>query len=64
MISGRVLHGKQLGRTLGFPTINQRILPPHSKAKPAIEGVYAVKAHGIGPRPIEGRGLCRKKTDG
>ena len=54
MISGRVLHGKQLGRTLGFPTINQRILPPHSKAKPAIEGVYAVKAHGIGPRPIEG----------
>lgn len=54
MISGRVLHGKQLGHTLGFPTINQRILPPHSKAKPAIEGVYAVKAHGIGPRPIEG----------
>lgn len=49
MISGRVLHGKQLGRTLGFPTINQRILPPHSKAKPAIEGVYAVKAHRYRP---------------
>ena len=52
-ISGPVLHGKQLGRTLGFPTINQRILPPYSKAHPAIEGVYAVKVLGLGPRPLE-----------
>ncbi len=54
MLSGKVLHGKQLGRTLGFPTINQRILPPYSKAKPAIQGVYAVKVHGVASRPIEG----------
>ena len=54
MITGKVLHGRQIGRTLGFPTINQRILPPHSKAQPAIEGVYADKVHGIGSRPIEG----------
>lgn len=53
-ISGPVLHGKQLGRKLGFPTINQRILPPYSKNRPAISGVYAVKVFGLGPRPIEG----------
>lgn len=53
-ISGPILHGQQLGRTLGFRTINQRILPPYSKAKPAISGVWAVKVCGLGPRPIEG----------
>ncbi len=53
-ISGPILHGQQLGRTLGFRTINQRILPPYSKAKPAISGVWAVKVFGLGPRPIEG----------
>lgn len=53
-ISGKVLHGRQLGRKLGFPTLNQRILPAYSKARPAVEGVYAVKAHGIANRPIEG----------
>lgn len=54
MISGKVLHGQQLGRKLGFPTINQRILPPYSKGHPAITGVYAVKLHGLGSRPLEG----------
>lgn len=53
-VSGKVLHGKELGRTLGFPTINQRILPPYSKAHPAITGVYAVKIHGLAMRPLEG----------
>lgn len=60
-LSGKVLHGKQLGRKLGFPTINQRILPPYSKARPAITGVYAVKAHGIAPRPIEGVACIGKR---
>jgi riboflavin kinase/FMN adenylyltransferase len=41
-LSGKVLHGKKLGRTIGFPTINQRILPLFSKARPALRGVFAV----------------------
>jgi riboflavin kinase/FMN adenylyltransferase len=42
-ISGRVVSGKQLGRTLGFPTANlrlQRIIPLH--------GVFAVRVSGAG----------------
>ena len=37
---GEVVHGRQLGRTLGFPTINQWI--PESKCVPAF-GVYATE---------------------
>ncbi len=42
-VSGRVIHGDQRGRSLGFPTINlgppapTKLLPP--------DGVYAVRAH-------------------
>lgn len=38
---GEVVHGKQLGRTLGFPTANIR-LPEPSKLLPP-DGVYAVR---------------------
>ena len=38
MIAGRVVGGKRLGRTLGFPTIN--ILPPDTKLLPP-NGVYS-----------------------
>ena len=38
---GHVIYGKQLGRTLGFPTANLKILDNH-KLIPAI-GVYAVR---------------------
>lgn len=37
MIAGRVTRGKQLGRTLGFPTLN--VLPPAGKLLPP-RGVY------------------------
>ncbi|MCZ2722467.1 bifunctional riboflavin kinase/FAD synthetase [Marinomonas sp. 15G1-11] len=37
-LSGRVVHGKQLGRTLGFPTANVHL----KMTKPALNGVYAV----------------------
>jgi len=43
-ISGRVLHGRKLGRALGFPTLNLRIAHRH----PAIRGVFAVRVHGLG----------------
>lgn len=45
-IGGRVVRGKQLGRTLGFPTANLRF----AKA-PALAGIYATWVHGVGERP-------------
>jgi riboflavin kinase/FMN adenylyltransferase len=39
-ITSEVLHGKKLGRTLGFPTANQTF--PHLRAVPRF-GVYAVR---------------------
>lgn len=50
MISGRVLHGAKLGRTIGFPTLNLRI----AHKRPAVHGVYAVKVHGIDARAWPG----------
>ena len=49
-ISGRVVHGDALGRTLGFPTAN---LPLKRLVTP-VKGVFAVEVHGVGDRPIEG----------
>jgi len=49
-ISGRVVHGRKLGRTLGFPTLNLRI--PHGR--PAVSGIHVVRVHGLGPAPREG----------
>ena len=47
---GRVVHGKQLGRTLGFPTANLRLM----RRKPPLWGILAVLVHGIGSRPLPG----------
>ncbi|PHM23663.1 bifunctional riboflavin kinase/FAD synthetase [Xenorhabdus ehlersii] len=49
-ISGRVVHGKQLGRTIGFPTAN---LPLKRLVAP-VKGVYAVEVHGLGDNPLPG----------
>ena len=43
-ISGHVVHGRKLGRTLGFRTLNQRF----SHWKPAASGIFAVLVHGLG----------------
>jgi riboflavin kinase/FMN adenylyltransferase len=45
-IGGRVVRGKQLGRTLGFPTANLRF-----PKVPALSGIYATWVHGVGGRP-------------
>ncbi|PHM37395.1 bifunctional riboflavin kinase/FMN adenylyltransferase [Xenorhabdus mauleonii] len=49
-ISGRVVHGNQLGRTIGFPTAN---LPLKRLVAP-VKGVYAVEVHGLGDKPLPG----------
>jgi riboflavin kinase / FMN adenylyltransferase len=49
-ITGRVTHGKKLGRTLGFPTANVAL----TGRKPAPAGVFAVKCRLIVTRGLEG----------
>jgi riboflavin kinase/FMN adenylyltransferase len=49
-ISGRVLHGRRLGRQIGYPTLNLRIAHRH----PAVQGVFAVRVHGLGAQPQPG----------
>ncbi len=49
-ISGHVIHGKKLGRTLGFPTLNVRVSPRTA----ARFGIYVVRVHGLGSAPIPG----------
>ena len=44
-ISGRVVHGKMLGRTLGYPTANLRF----GGKRPPLTGIFAVRVHGVGP---------------
>lgn len=43
-ISGRVVHGDELGRTIGFPTAN---VPLRRQVSP-VKGVYAVEVLGLG----------------
>ena len=43
-ISGHVLHGRKLGRELGFRTLNLRF----AHAKPAASGIFVVQVHGLG----------------
>ncbi|MEY2861553.1 MAG: hypothetical protein RL392_2011 [Pseudomonadota bacterium] len=49
-ISGHVVHGRKLGRTLGFRTINLRF----AHWKPAASGIFAVLVHGLAAQPIQG----------
>ncbi len=49
-ISGRVIHGRKLGRTFGYPTLNLRV----PGDRPALSGVFAVKVHGLGGNPLPG----------
>jgi riboflavin kinase/FMN adenylyltransferase len=47
---GRVVHGRQLGGTLGFPTANLRLM----RRKPPVRGIFAAMVHGINSRPLPG----------
>jgi len=45
---GRVVHGRELGRALGFPTANLRLM----RRKPPVRGVMAVRVFGIYPEAL------------
>ncbi|KJR31982.1 riboflavin biosynthesis protein RibF [Vibrio navarrensis] len=49
-ISGRVSHGRKLGRTIGFPTANI----PLKRCVSPVSGVYVVQALGLGQNAIGG----------
>jgi riboflavin kinase/FMN adenylyltransferase len=49
-ISGHVVHGRKLGRDLGFRTLNLRF--PH--ARPAAAGIFVVQVHGLAAAPLPG----------
>ncbi len=49
-ISGHVIHGKKLGRTIGFPTLNLRV----AHKRPALSGVFVVQVHGLADQPLPG----------
>ena len=61
-ISGKVVRGQQLGRTLGFPTANLRF----GGKQPALSGIYATWVHGVGrkPRPSVSSFGTRPTVDG
>jgi riboflavin kinase/FMN adenylyltransferase len=47
-ISGHVIHGKKLGRTIGFPTLNLAVAHKH----PALSGIFVVQVHGLAEQPL------------
>jgi riboflavin kinase / FMN adenylyltransferase len=49
-VSGHVLHGRKLGRTLGFATLNLRF----AHARPAAMGIFVARVWGLGPDPLPG----------
>ncbi|MEY4882573.1 MAG: hypothetical protein RIS34_427 [Pseudomonadota bacterium] len=49
-ISGHVVHGRKLGRELGFRTLNLRFSHWH----PAASGIFVVWVHGLSAEPVPG----------
>jgi riboflavin kinase / FMN adenylyltransferase len=49
-ISGHVVHGRKLGRELGFRTLNLRF----SHWNPAASGIFVVLVHGLDNEPLPG----------
>ncbi|MEF7614046.1 bifunctional riboflavin kinase/FAD synthetase [Aquincola sp. MAHUQ-54] len=49
-ISGHVVHGRKLGRELGYRTLNLRFGHP----RPAAGGIFVVRVHGLHRSPLPG----------
>jgi len=47
-ISGHVIHGRKLGRDLGFPTLNLRFGHP----RPAATGIFVAQVHALAAEPL------------
>jgi riboflavin kinase/FMN adenylyltransferase len=47
-ISGHVQHGRKLGRSIGFPTLNLKI----AHRRPALSGIFVVQVHGLADHPL------------
>jgi riboflavin kinase / FMN adenylyltransferase len=61
-ISGHVVHGRKLGRELGkdahlpggFRTLNLRFSSKNNAWKCAASGIFCVRVHGLGDKPLDG----------
>lgn len=49
-VSGHVVHGQKLGRSLDCRTLNVRF----GHERPATTGIFVVRTHGLAPEPLEG----------
>ena len=49
-MTGRVVEGNRLGRSLGFPTANLQI----ERRRPPVQGIFAVRVHGAADAPMPG----------
>lgn len=49
-MSGRVVHGRGLGRDLGFPTANVNL----KRRRAPVDGIFAVEVDGLGTAPLPG----------
>ena len=49
-MTGRVVQGNRLGRSLGFPTANLQI----ERRRPPVHGIFAVRVHGAAGGPLPG----------
>jgi len=49
-VSGHIVHGRKLGRSLGFRTLNLRF----AHWKPATSGIFVVLVHGLTQKPLAG----------
>ncbi|MFN0186403.1 MAG: bifunctional riboflavin kinase/FAD synthetase [Aquabacterium sp.] len=47
-VSGHVVHGRKLGRELGFPTLNLRV----PQGRPAAGGIFVARLHGLTAGPL------------
>ncbi len=57
-VTGHVIHGAQLGRTLDFPTLNMAFTPQGSKAGCALHGSFAVRIRGLKPEGVPCGGVA------
>jgi riboflavin kinase/FMN adenylyltransferase len=49
-MSGRIIRGRRVGRTLGYPTANVDL----RRRQSAVTGIFAVRVHGLPEGPVDG----------